>query len=335
MRRVSLWRNRLIWAGLFVLSLILITWKGGSVSYGLFAACLIFPALSFAYLIYVFFSFRIYQETGSKTIEKEGETSYRFVLTNEFPLVDSDVAVSFYGETTTVTGAPEENWYTMFRGESVVYETTLKGLVRGEHPVGIREVTVLDYLHLFCLKYHVMSEIKVTVSPRVPKLSALRQLALPKEDMEKEQAFPKTEPDVLVRDYQPGDEKNRIYWKASARAGKLQVRERIGQGQPQVGIFLDLMPGSEASSRNGEGKRWFSLRRRKEESVEALKEEDTRLECLLALGAYLVREGERADRTGPASGRNFSGFNAGQRGVFPERRRQKVVFSSKKKGRVR
>lgn len=268
--RRRLGRNRLILACTFLLSLICISFRGGALSYGLFAMCLIVPGLSFAYLVYVFFTFRIYQEAGQKTIVKGQEIPYRFVLTNEFPLVDAQVHVDFYTETSRITQVPDRKSYTLFYKDSVTYETSLVGLMRGEYCVGIREVTVVDYLGLFRLRYHVPSPLKVLVQPRIPRLESLRCLSAPDQTRENDTASQKTEPDVLVRRYESGDSLRQVHWKLSARTGALQVRRETGLSAPALALYLDLRPGQ------GETALW---------------EEDTRLECVLALGAYFAEQG--------------------------------------------
>lgn len=50
-----------------------------------------------------------------------------------------------------------------------------------------------------------------------------------------------------VRPYQPGDERRRVHWKATARHGELMVRESDGLGVVLVRVVVDLgMPGAGA-----------------------------------------------------------------------------------------
>jgi len=48
------------------------------------------------------------------------------------------------------------------------------------------------------------------------------------------------EVDVQVRNYYAGDEMRQIHWKASAKAGKLMVRERCEEPKQELAVFFDL-----------------------------------------------------------------------------------------------
>ena len=56
----------------------------------------------------------------------------------------------------------------------------------------------------------------------------------------------RTEPDVSVRDYIPGDALKQIHWKASAREQKLKVRSLTGEEKQGISILWDIgRPGRE------------------------------------------------------------------------------------------
>lgn len=266
-------RNRIVMAVLLILSLAGITLRGGAVSYCFFFLCLITPLLSACYLIYVYFSFRIYQEVESRTIVKGERIPYRFALTNELFLVYTNVSVAFYSDASVIEQAPEEERYTLFPGDSVRYETFLTGRFRGEYPAGIREVTVVDYLHLFRLRYRVPTLMRISVRPRIPVLTQPRHFSRLQQLAESDTAFRREEADIPVRDYQPGDALKRIHWKASARTGTLKVRTQTGFDALPVQLYLDLRPAP-----------------KEKDMLSALREEDTRLECALALIRYFTEE---------------------------------------------
>ena len=61
-------RSRIIFIILWILSLVGISFFGGPVSYGIFAALSLLPVFSLAYVICVFFLYRIYQELDNRSI---------------------------------------------------------------------------------------------------------------------------------------------------------------------------------------------------------------------------------------------------------------------------
>ena len=76
------WRNRIIWGVCLILSLVFISFYGGTVSYGLFFAVLFLPVLSMIYLALVFFRFKIYQELEGRNVMAGEAVPYYFVLQN-------------------------------------------------------------------------------------------------------------------------------------------------------------------------------------------------------------------------------------------------------------
>ena len=75
--------RRCFWSGLWVLSLIAISFYGGTVSYGLFFGITLIPVISLIYLACVYFRFKIYQETEKKNLVCGQPTPYLFILQNE------------------------------------------------------------------------------------------------------------------------------------------------------------------------------------------------------------------------------------------------------------
>ncbi|MBQ5484731.1 MAG: hypothetical protein IIT72_04520, partial [Lachnospiraceae bacterium] len=63
------WRNRIIFIGLWGASILSITFYGGVISYGLFGMLTLLPLVSFGYVLYVLYSFKIYQEMGYRWIQ--------------------------------------------------------------------------------------------------------------------------------------------------------------------------------------------------------------------------------------------------------------------------
>ena len=115
---------------------------------------------------------------------------------------------------------------------------------RGTYPVGVKSVTVTDFLGLFTITYPMMSQVRLTAKPRILPLERL-SLALQKKDP-KNTLFPTSRlqnlPDYEVRRYQSGDPKKYIHWKNSARTGELLVRRQMPEELFETILMLDLSP---------------------------------------------------------------------------------------------
>ena len=53
----------------WLLSLICISFYGGTVSYGFFFGVTLIPVISLIYLVFVYFRFKIFQELGTRNVE--------------------------------------------------------------------------------------------------------------------------------------------------------------------------------------------------------------------------------------------------------------------------
>ncbi len=252
---------------LWILSLASISFFGGAVSYGVFFGVTLIPVASLLYIVCVYLRFKIYQEVGSRSMVCGRPESYFFILKNEDYFVYSSVSVRFFDNFSYVEELPGDVEYELFPGESFTYETRLVCKYRGEYEVGIKDVVVTDFLRLFRVRYENRGVVKALVRPRVVALEELKSIEEIPVALLKEISA-RTQQDILVRDYYPGDTPGQIHWKATAKAQKLMTRTRTGEEQQGVAILCDM-------TRYG---------RREEEYLPL---ENKLLEALLAWGIFL------------------------------------------------
>jgi len=273
---------------LWILSLAAISFYGGAVSYGFFFGVTLLPVLSLVYLTLVYLCFKVYQKVESRSMVCGQPTPYFFVLQNDSRVPFVSVSVRLFSSFSYVETMPDDTEYELLPGDRYTYETRLVCRYRGEYAVGIKEITVTDFLRLFCLRYRVPSAVKAVVKPKITRVSELGSMEELAVVLQRDCVAAGMEPDVVVRDYVAGDQMKQIHWKATAREQKLKVRQRIGE--EKQGILL-----------LGDTKRYSRQMR------EYLPLENKMLETLTALGIYLAE-------------RNV-GFSAcyGQRGLVVHR----------------
>lgn len=224
---------------LWVCSLAAISFVGGAVSYGFFFGVTLVPVISFLYIFCVYSRFKIYQELGSRHMVCGEPVDYFFVLQNEDYFAFTGVSVRLFSDFSYVEEIPGDVEYELLPGDSFTYRTRLVCRYRGEYEVGVGEVVVTDFLRLFRVCYTNPGTVKAKVRPRVVQLSDLKAM----EDFQavvQRETFSDTEPDILVREYVPGDSLKQIHWKASARSGKLMTRIRTGEEKEGIAIFCDM-----------------------------------------------------------------------------------------------
>ncbi len=231
-------RNRLIALLALVLALISISLVGGAASYGFFFFVLIIPAVSFVYTIIVYLRFKVYQRLDVNAAVAGTPAAFYFTLKNEDKFAHCAIKVDFYTDFSDINGVDSETEYELMPSTGVQKETKLICRYRGTYEVGIKTVTVTDYLRLFSIRFKNKERLRATVLPRliIPKnVAGLDEVLLAARDL----SARSDEPDVLVRDYLPGDDIRRIHWKILAKTGKPMIRTYTGENTPDINIIME------------------------------------------------------------------------------------------------
>ena len=230
--------RRWILLGVWVLSLVSISFYGGAVSYGFFFGVTLLPLISLVYLLCVYWRFKIYQKTERRNMVCDQPMSYFFMLENEDYFAYTGISVRMHSSFSRVEEFPDNVEYELLPGDKSTYETRLVCKYRGQYDIGVKEVILTDFFRLFRLRHVVSGQIKAMVMPKIVPLQELASIVdLPA--LARQDALGNTETDILVRDYIEGDSLKQIHWKATARERKLKVRTMIGKENQGVSIFCD------------------------------------------------------------------------------------------------
>ncbi|MCM1263869.1 MAG: DUF58 domain-containing protein [Butyrivibrio sp.] len=232
--------RRIVFFILWLLSLVLISFYGGTVSYGIFFALTLIPFVSFIYIACVSLRYKVYQEIGSRNIICGQSTPYYFVLQNEDKFAFAGIGISFFSDFSYVEELPEKTVYELLPGDKYRYETSFVCRYRGEYEVGIKEVIIYDFLGLFCFRRKVKETKKVIVAPRLIKISELNSIADINAMMYRENIRLASQLDIVAREYIRGDALNQIHWKATARQRELMSRRMTGEEKEGVILFFDM-----------------------------------------------------------------------------------------------
>ena len=264
-------RNRILIGILWIVSLVGISFYGGTISYGFFIAVTLLPVLSFIYLLFVRIRFSVFERLEGKTFVANHPIPYFFTLQNESRFAFAGVKVYFYSDFSSLTGLSDGAEYELLPGTGVSRDTTLLCRYRGSYNVGIRTIEITDFLRLFRLRYKNREPLEVHIKPDTVTLSDLGGIRLPRL-LARESLQSGGVPETAVRDYLPGDPMRRIHWKAFAKENRLLVRRISGEEQQQVSIFQ-------------------STCRPDAEPAAYLPTENKLLELSLALSAFFLRRG--------------------------------------------
>ncbi len=261
---------------LWLLSLVAISFYGGAVSYGFFFGVTFVPVVAVVYLLCVYFRFKIYQKLESRNVVCGQPVPYFFVLQNDDHFAFTSVGVRLFSSFSFVEKLPDGMAYELLPGDNYTFETKLVCKYRGEYEVGVKEIVITDFLRLFQVSYRVPETIRALVLPKVVRLSELHCIADVQALLQRETYRAQTEPDVVVREYVPGDALKQIHWKVTARERKLKVRNRTGEEKAGIAILCDT-------------------KRYADDNREYLPLENKMLETLLALTVYFAQRNMACD----------------------------------------
>lgn len=238
-------RNRLIMILLMLVTLIIASKRGGTISYTLCYMVWAMPILSGLYLFYVYKRFCIYQSIDKRILIKGEKVPYSFVLSNEDIITYTGVNVKFYGRLSSVEQVMPDKSYSLTPGEELRWTTTLRANYRGSYSVGIHKAEVTDFLRLFRLTYYYPKPIVIRVKPRILHFENLLVAAEEYEDRNNyfdRNTADKSVPDIELRNYMAGDTMRMINWKASAREQELLSRTYTGEDKTEAVLICDLSP---------------------------------------------------------------------------------------------
>lgn len=231
-------RNRLIYLGLWILSLVGISFFGGVVSYGIFWALTLLPVVLLVYLILVLFGIKIYQELNIKEVVSRAPVAYYFTLQNESPLAFSSIRVTFFDFGVDYGDLDQNAEYELMPHTGHKISTNIVCKYRGEYDIGVRNIIITDFLGLLKITYKNPGTMKVNVLPAIvyPSQNMLDEQALFASSIVNAEPMQR---DILVRKYVTGDSMRLINWKVTAKKRELMVSNMISEEHSCVHMLLD------------------------------------------------------------------------------------------------
>lgn len=230
--------KRIIWLFFYILSVAGISVYGGRAVYGFHFAVLMFPLVSFIYLICVYMSFKIYGRVEGKTRVAGHPSEFYYSLQNESFFAFASVQIVLYSDFSTITDADGDLCYELMPGSGFYKSSVLVCKYRGIYKVGVKEVIIEDFFGFFKLRYENKEQTEVTVRPNIIYLDGLKSGDITSITF-RDSKLNKTERDVLLREYIQGDPVKDINWKTFAKTGDIYVRNRIGEEKQGVYVIMD------------------------------------------------------------------------------------------------
>lgn len=234
--------SRVLYFFMLVISIIFISYKGGSIPYLFFYFVLMLPIFSFGYTLIVYMRFRVAQNIDSIRMIKKIPLPYQAVIANEDYFTYTSMRPEYFEDFTKVMMNEERDSYEIAPRSSLKMNGTLYAQFRGTFEAGISSIEIKDFLYLFTIRYPLMSRLKIIVSPRLISMQRLN-LVQWMEESDRIRKIKKGTNEVYdpeIRKYTKGDSLKQIHWKSSAKKMELMTRKIIEIEDPSPVLFLDL-----------------------------------------------------------------------------------------------
>ncbi len=228
----------ILFAALFLLALLGITFFGGVTAYIFLFTVLLLPIVCYLYIFLVIRSLKIYQRTEGRTMVSGTPSDFYITLQNEGWFGFSSLRIIFYSSFSHISEIDDGAEYELLPHSSIQKKTKLLCRYRGEYCVGIKQIVVKDFLGIFSVTYKIKEPLSVIVAPAMVHLENLDAGEL-LSDADRDNYQRKTDPDIPVREYVYGDDVRFLNWKATALTQKLMVRERCGEEKSGIALIMD------------------------------------------------------------------------------------------------
>lgn len=217
----------------------------------LFFMIVINTVLSIVYILYVFYTIRIYQTIPERRITKKDTVSYHLEVHNESFIAYRAVSLQFMDRLSVIKNVEKFQSIGLEPGQGAETDTELLCNYSGTYFIGVDTIEIMDYFRIFRIRFPMPQKMKVTVKPRILRLE---NISFVTEEEECRNSGQKGRSqyciDNEVRKYIPGDNKRLIHWKNSAKRQELMVRNLTAEEVFEYVVILDdRLAGGDATER--------------------------------------------------------------------------------------
>ena len=268
--------RRILAAAFIAAAVILASIRSGTLVYSLLYLSILMPLLSVLYVYVVYGQMKIIQRIESRSAVKDQPVGYVCRLVNETRFLPfTRIELQFHSELSEISGVEEKRTFTLAAGQSDEIRTELICRRRGRYAIGVEKIFISDVLGLFRMSFDPPVEYPVSVYPRVLHLNKLGVFSFEGVSAADSADMYETTAGDTLREYTAGDDPRLIHWKATARTGKMQVRQVCSIERPAMMIVVDT--------------------RKYENGTTAIIREDNLIETLLSMCDYCLLRGIDVD----------------------------------------
>ena len=237
-------KNRLIFSMVLIAMLTLLFLQESPMTYFALYATLILPLLSLALTLVS--RLRTNYFTISETLEpnyvpKGEEVLYKIRVTNNSFLPYIGAKIRFQPESPALTVDCPAQYFSVRPKSSHDILFPISAKFRGNYEIGVKSITLYDFLGLFRFKQKLGEKRIFTVVPRIYPISFLPLDSTSKESVSAKHYIQDEDYGTVsdLRQYQLTDSHKRIHWKASAKKNELISKNFEEMEQNSVVLCID------------------------------------------------------------------------------------------------
>lgn len=232
--------RRILYMILFILSLVFISIRGGNLPYMLFFLMVINMVFSYAHILYVFYTIKIFQTIPEVDITKNETVSYHLRLNNEGIIAYGSITLRFMEKLSKVMEQESLGTISLEPGQGRDFHTEILCKYSGTYYVGVDTIEIMDYFKIFCIRFPMPQKMRVTVKPRlIEPRHASFLLEEEEQGSSSQRSKSEYQIDNEVKKYIPGDNRKLIHWKNSAKRQELMVRNLADEEISGYVMILD------------------------------------------------------------------------------------------------
>ena len=234
-------KNRLIYFFVVAVLLLLVVIYEHEATYTALYAILLLPLISLISALILRNRYIVKEEFSSQEVIKSDTLQYVLTLTNASFLLCTNVHISFEADWEALdTDIADQSLFLMpYKSHELIFNVCAK--YRGTYRVGVKEITIYDFLGIFKFKQQRDVKLKFKVNPLVLPVSGVPILHTVADAAETNNSRYDENYSAVsdFRKYQPTDSWKRIHWKLSANKGELISKNFHATQKASVTLCID------------------------------------------------------------------------------------------------
>lgn len=234
-----MWKSRALFIVVFIMAVVFaITYKDPSIGLSVVYAMFFMFIPSLLSVVLGFFLISVEETVGSDVLIKNEKISYSVNVKNKGLFFYPNVKKEYYNEDIFNYKSDPKNKSYLNARDMLINKYELNFPYRGVYEIGLKKVTVVDFLGLFRMSFRMKNPTVVTVFPTYSKDMVPGSLGnnTPTNNIQFNEDYTSISE---IRKYVSTDHIKRIHWKLTAKRGELMVKKFNYFDKDKALFYLD------------------------------------------------------------------------------------------------